>query len=70
MSQKSSFGYLARKYTGKHLPLQVLLSAAGHYIGTRDSDGPVSRESCQYFRSQASAQRALAQGGWTQLSNP
>jgi hypothetical protein len=70
MSQKSSFGYLAREYTGKQLPLQVLHSAAGHYIGTFDSDGPVSRESCQYFRSEAAAQRALAQGGWTQLMDP
>jgi len=70
MSLNVSFGYLAQQYTGKRLPLEVLHSAAGHYIGTRDSDGPVSRESCQYFRSEATAQRALARGGWTQLTNP
>lgn len=45
-------------------------SAAGHYIGTRDSEGPVSRESNEYFRSAATAQRALERGGWTQLPNP
>jgi hypothetical protein len=27
----------------------VLRSAAGHYIGTADDDGPVSRESVEYF---------------------
>lgn len=45
-------GYLALAYTGKRLPLQVRHSAAGHYIGTADEDGPVSRESVEYFRSQ------------------
>ena len=53
-------------YAGKHLP-PVLHSAAGHYIGTRDIEGPVSRESVEYFRSSAAAQRALDRGGWTQL---
>lgn len=70
MSQKASFGHLALNYAGKYLPLEVLHSAAGHYIGTRDSRGPVSRESREYFRSAATAQRALARGGWTQLRNP
>ncbi|MFJ5483768.1 hypothetical protein [Pectobacterium actinidiae] len=70
MSQRSSFGHLALLYVGKHLPLEVLQSAAGHYIGTRDREGPVSRESCEYFRSSAAAQRALEKGGWTQLPNP
>ncbi len=52
-------GYLALAYTGKRLPLQVLRSAAGHYIGTADEDGPVSRESVEYFRSQHAADHAL-----------
>ena len=38
MFQQSSFGHLALIYAGKHLPLEVLHSAAGHYIGTRDID--------------------------------
>lgn len=70
MSQQPHFGQLALIYVGRYLPLEVLHSAAGHYIGTRDSEGPVSRESCEYFRSSAAAERALARGGWTQLPNP
>ncbi|CAB5670205.1 Uncharacterised protein [Delftia tsuruhatensis] len=63
-------GQLALKYAGKSLPLEVLPSAAGHYIGTCDAHGPVSRESIEYFRSQAAAQRALARRAWTQLLIP
>src|SRR3546814_13004524 len=59
MSQQASFGHLALTYAGSFLPLEVLHSAAGHYIGTRDAQGPVSRESVEYFRSSAAAQRAL-----------
>src|SRR3546814_20265824 len=59
MSQQASFGQLALTYCGKFLPLEVLQSAAGHYIGTRDTEGPVSRESREYFRSYDAAQRAL-----------
>ncbi|MCK2094604.1 hypothetical protein [Thauera aromatica] len=69
MPRSISFGHLALNYAGKYLPLEVLHSAAGHYIGTRDWEGPVSRES-EYFRSAAAAQQALARGGWTQLRNP
>ncbi|HBO6004927.1 TPA: hypothetical protein VDU60_003995 [Pseudomonas aeruginosa] len=68
MSPKASYGYLALNYAGKYLPLEVLHSAAGHYIGTRDTEGPVSRESREYFRSQRAAERALARGGWSQLA--
>lgn len=57
-------------YTGKRLPLQVLHSAAGHYIGTADEDGPVSRESVEYFRSQRMADHALATGRWQQRIHP
>lgn len=70
MSQQTSFGQLALIYAGKRLPLEVLHSAAGHYIGTRDVEGSVSRESAEYFRSLAAAQRALNRGAWTQLPNP
>ena len=38
--------------------------------GTRDTEGPVSRESREYFRSYAAAQRALERGGWSQLAIP
>ena len=70
MSTKASVGQLALIYCDKLLPLEVLHSAAGHYIGTRDIAGPVSRESREYFRSYAAAQRALERGGWTQLAEP
>lgn len=52
-------GALALAWTGKRLPLQVLRSAAGHYIGTQDDEGPVSRESVEYFPTHLAAQRAL-----------
>lgn len=51
---------------GKKLPLQVLKSNAGHYIGTADENGPCSRESNEYFRSESAARLALAEGSWTQ----
>ena len=69
-ARADSIGHLALVHVGKRLPLQVCHSAAGHYIGTRDTEGPVSRESCQYFRSYAAAQRALERGGWSQLATP
>ena len=63
-------GALALTWTGKRLPLQVLRSAAGHYIGTADEDGPVSRESVEYFRSQHAADHALTTGRWQQRIHP
>ncbi|MAY27023.1 MAG: hypothetical protein CMK02_12100 [Polycyclovorans sp.] len=63
-------GLLALAYVGKSLPLQVLRSAAGHYIGTFDDDGPVSRESVEYFPSHEAARHALETGAWTQRQYP
>ena len=63
-------GLLALAYVGKSLPLQVLCSAAGHYIGTFDDDGPVSRESVEYFPSHEAARHALETGAWTQRQYP
>ncbi|CAM5219724.1 hypothetical protein CDEF62S_00261 [Castellaniella defragrans] len=70
MSRKPSYGQLALICRGKQLPLEVLHGAAGHYIGTCDSEEPVSRESREYFRSYAAARRALERGGWSQLATP
>ena len=67
---KTSFGRLAQQYCAKRLPLQVLQSAAGYYIGTADEDGPVSRESTQYFRKREQAQSALDSGDWLQKTTP
>ena len=61
---------LALTWTGKRLPLQVLRSAAGQYIGTQDDEGPVSRESVEYFPTHLAAQRALDTHAWTQRAHP
>lgn len=65
-----SFGYLAMLYNGKWLPLTVLSSAAGHYIGTHDDQGPVSRESIEYFPNASVACRAIEHGDWRQRPLP
>lgn len=64
------FGKLAAAYCAKHLPVQVLSSHAGFYIETADQDGPVSRESLEYFRTREAAELALAGSSWTQKQNP
>ena len=64
------FGALAWRHTGKRLPLHVLRSVAGYYIGTADDEGPISRESVEYFPTRDLAERALVAGGWTQRLLP
>ncbi len=64
-------GQLAGQYCGKRLPLRVLQSQRGYYIGTWDDEhGPCSRESLEYFPSQDTAQAALRSGAWTQKVEP
>jgi len=63
-------GLLAHAAGGHNLPLQVLQSAAGYYIGTFNDDGPVSRESVEYFPTREAASYALETGAWTQRRNP
>ncbi|EBP6143861.1 hypothetical protein KOM24_005015 [Salmonella enterica] len=65
-SQSSSTGLLAAEFAGLSLPLQILRSGAGFYIGTANEMGPVSRESVEYFASAELAERALEQGTWSQ----
>lgn len=62
-------GMLAFAYSGKCLPLTVLCSGAGHYIGTFES-GPCSRESVEYFATEEAASDALQNGAWTQRLAP
>ncbi|GHU04841.1 hypothetical protein FACS1894158_06010 [Betaproteobacteria bacterium] len=62
-------GVLALKYTGKRLPLQVMHSTAGFYLGTENGKGPVSRESFEYYLSHEAAERALADETWTQRAH-
>lgn len=61
-------GMLTLAYTGQCLPLEVLCSAAGHFIGTW-GDGP-SRESVEYFATPQAASEALESGEWTQRLDP
>ena len=64
------YGQLALEYCGKRLPLQILRSNAGFYIGTADDDGPVSRESAEYFSTREEAERAHTDAAWTQRGHP
>lgn len=64
-----AYGHLARQ-CGMKLPLQVLQSNAGYYIGTQTENGPFSRESIEYFRKHGDAESALATGEWTQKLHP
>ncbi|ECS0226311.1 hypothetical protein V7I91_002539 [Salmonella enterica] len=65
-SSSSSTGLLAARFAGLSLPLQVLRSGAGYYIGTQNEEGPVSRESVEYFATHSQTERALEQGTWSQ----
>ena len=55
--------------SGKALPVQVLESAAGLYLGTVNEAGPYSRKSQEYWRSQQAAEKALETGPWTARRN-
>ena len=67
-------GYLAREFGGLSLPLEVLPSAAGYYIGTLDEEGmPYSRESEEYWKTRGAAEAALntpSPRAWTQRLMP
>ena len=63
-------GKLALEYCKVQLPLQVLRSAAGYYIGTFDDEsGPCTRESVEYWAKREDAKEALDTGFWTQLAH-
>ena len=66
MSKMIKTGQLARENCQKSLPLAVLKSQAGFYIGTFDDEGPCSRESQEYYRTEALAQVALDTNNFTQ----
>lgn len=65
-----AYGYLAKAYCNRVLPLDVYKSNAGFYIGTYSEDGPCSRESVEYFRTETAAREALATTQWTQRHEP
>lgn len=64
-NQTYTYGKLAMS-SGFRLPIQVLKSAAGFYIGTANSQGPCSRESVEYWRTSEEANKAFSQSAWTQ----
>lgn len=72
---KQQNGLMARQ-CGRELPIEVLKSAAGFYLGTfvhnddYDSGGPFSRESMEYWPTRELAQEALDTGDWTQKPSP
>lgn len=70
MLQKPSFGILASHFCGLTLPLAVLSSRAGFYIGTATQDGPCSRESVEYWLTHRDACDALNNHIWTQRIHP
>src|SRR5690606_27833937 len=69
-ARAESIGYQALADVGKRLPLQVLRSAAGHYIGTADADSPVTRGSVGYLRSHHTAEHAIHTGRRQQRLHP
>lgn len=62
------YGYLASRI-GIYLPLLVIGSDEGFYIGTWQN-GPITRESKEYFSNGKSAQQALNSNNWTQFEYP
>jgi hypothetical protein len=63
---QQQFGLLAQAI-GYRLPLEVCKSAAGFYVGTRDTDGlPCSRESVEYWPQRKQAECALHGRTFTQ----
>jgi hypothetical protein len=63
-------GKLAKEFCDLTLELQVMQSNAGWYLGTADEEGPVSRESLEYWGSEEKATNALDSGEWNQRETP
>lgn len=59
-------GKVAHDLGGFALPLTVLESVAGFYLGTRTVEGPFTRESKEYWPTREAASTALEVGQWTQ----
>ena len=57
--------------SGFLLPIRVLSSRAGYYIGTfSETHGAISRESVEYYPTQRLAEEAFRKGTWTQRKHP
>lgn len=65
-SLSHNYGVIKTAVNG--IPLKVLKSARGFYIGTwNETQGPLSRESSEYWPKGADANLALESGRWTQF---
>jgi hypothetical protein len=65
-------GQIARDFGGVSLPLEVMQSARGFYLGTSQDGMPYSRESAEYWPTHELAEKALDAGedAWTQRDHP
>lgn len=61
----AKYGVLAAQ-CGEVLPMQVLQSGGGFYLGTCTDRGPFTRESLETWRTAAQAEKAWANGRWSQ----
>ena len=64
------YGALAKEFGDMKLPLEVLPSREGFYLGTQFEGGPYSRESLEYWPTPDLAAQAMANGQWNQLDHP
>lgn len=69
LNQWWSWGWIAFTY-GELLPLKVLHSNAGYYIGTVKGEETFTRESEEYWGVRSDAQNALDYRIWTPRSKP
>ena len=67
---KTQFGQLAKIFGGQELPLEILPSRPGYYLGTQCDGEPYSRESREYYKTRREAEAALKSGQWTQRPSP
>ena len=63
---KPKYGYLVKKFSGEKLPLEILSSPYGWYIGTRKDGSPYTQESAELYSTAKAAERAFRTGRWTQ----
>ncbi len=63
--EKSLPGLVPGPEVGELLPVQVLKSAAGYYLGTLHGGAAYSRESAEYWPTGESARNALRTGSWS-----
>lgn len=69
---ENRISYQIWAWTEERLPMEVLCSGAGYYIGTLcpETGGPNTRDSVEYFRTEEDAQEALTSGHFTFRLNP